>query len=182
VPPRTRSRHLARRHRLPLLPAARETSRKALAQSDPALGARITADRPAVLVRPEPGGRYCWRVAELESALKDPELRGEAIEAIRSMIGTIGVVSRAESGASLAAREAWRGFWRCAPETQKPHLGPRWGFYSQWLRGQDLNLRPSGYEPDELPGCSTPRRNEDAAPTKSSNAALCNSSCKEGYP
>ena len=24
--------------------------------------------------------------------------------------------------------------------------------------GQDLNLRPSGYEPDELPGCSTPRQ------------------------
>ncbi len=26
-----------------------------------------------------------------------------------------------------------------------------------WLRGPDLNRRPSGYEPDELPGCSTPR-------------------------
>ena len=26
-----------------------------------------------------------------------------------------------------------------------------------WLRGTDLNRRPSGYEPDELPDCSTPR-------------------------
>src|SRR5438034_6430067 len=26
-----------------------------------------------------------------------------------------------------------------------------------WERGRDLNPRPSGYEPDELPDCSTPR-------------------------
>ena len=29
--------------------------------------------------------------------------------------------------------------------------------FQGWLRGLDLNQRPSGYEPDELPGCSTPR-------------------------
>ena len=32
-----------------------------------------------------------------------------------------------------------------------------WANWANKLRGQDLNLWPSGYEPDELPDCSTPR-------------------------
>ena len=33
-------------------------------------------------------------------------------------------------------------------------------FYRDWLRGGDLNPRPLGYEPNELPDCSTPRQRE----------------------
>ena len=40
--------------------------------------------------------------------------------------------------------------YKKGPEAMLPTL-------NVWSRGQDLNLRPSGYEPDELPDCSTPQ-------------------------
>ena len=42
-------------------------------------------------------------------------------------------------------------FWECC------YLGLSGvGESCKWLRGLDLNQRPLGYEPNELPGCSTP--------------------------
>src|SRR4029078_2894184 len=40
----------------------------------------------------------------------------------------------------------------------------------RWWRGWDLNPRPSGYEPDELPDCSTPRRTNQATRPPSTTA------------
>ncbi len=42
-----------------------------------------------------------------------------------------------------------------------------------WLRGPDLNRRPSGYEPDELPSCSTPRPNCTATTRDRAVASCC---------
>ena len=49
-------------------------------------------------------------------------------------------------------------FERNQPNEKSIKKAPtKWGFFN-WWRGGDLNSRPSGYEPDELPDCSTPRR------------------------
>ena len=50
--------------------------------------------------------------------------------------------------------------WECSvqPETARGRRirATSWSKY-RWLRGGDLNPRPLGYEPNELPDCSTPR-------------------------
>ena len=49
----------------------------------------------------------------------------------------------------------------CTIVVQVPFRGMKPDFLGElpkgWLRGVDLNHRPLGYEPNELPGCSTPQ-------------------------
>src|SRR6185312_5299349 len=85
-------------------------------------------------------------------------------------------------------RGAWRGFGRIAPGLVKfksirllsegvwkhktPELCSLKGrsrhflllvrMRLNWLRGLDLNQRPQGYEPCELPGCSTPQKDSSS--------------------
>ena len=65
---------------------------------------------------------------------------------------------------------------RSTPETENCSP-PGWANCNLWLRGLDLNQRPSGYEPDELPNCSTPRyvsRHSDGSYTITQLRRKCN--------
>jgi hypothetical protein len=42
-----------------------------------------------------------------------------------------------------------------------------------WVQGLDLNQRPSGYEPDELPGCSTLQQMRKKTVPKGKTLSIC---------
>ena len=93
-------------------------------------------------------------------------MRGAPVRAIQELAGhqEIGTTQRYMhlSPAAIASAIAFSNAanpspletcWRRAPHMPKTIRNKR-GF---WLRGRDLNPRPLGYEPNELPDCSTPR-------------------------
>ena len=51
-----------------------------------------------------------------------------------------------------------------------------------WLRGLDLNQRPLGYEPNELPDCSTPRKYYNGCLLKRTTTSFRNVKWTAGRP
>ena len=86
---------------------------------------------------------------EAQPILLHPNLPGTGGE--RTSIELLGGLAAWRLGAHSSDLRVWR-----TAKSPGNRMIP--GAYCRWLRGLDLNQRPSGYEPDELPGCSTPRQ------------------------
>ena len=102
---------------------------------------------------------YRRKVVELEAVLTDPELGPEAMAAIRAMIARIVLTPAAESGMAAMLEGDLARILICAgaerTNARRVNGGRSMTFRNvkyRWSRGQDLNLRPSGYEFDESPG------------------------------
>jgi site-specific DNA recombinase len=98
------------------------------------------AERPAVLVRRNLAEAYRRRVAGLDSLLANPELRDEAIEAIRSMIERIVVAPRDAGGTSLELHgDLARLRALCSANAKTPPLGET-GFSFSMVAGARFEL------------------------------------------
>ena len=91
---------------------------------------------------------YRARVEALSEVLRDPDHGSEAFEVIRSFVEQVRITP-VNGEVPSNSRANWRASspWLTAPEYPPSDL--RIGHCkSRWLRGLDLNQRPSGYEPE----------------------------------
>ncbi len=100
---------------------------------------------------------YAYWVGRYGVFLKDQQVTSwtteQKVEAILSRLAKEGVSASTQNQGFNAVLF----FYRDALKQEPGPVSSCRPSGENWLRGLDLNQRPSGYEPDELPGCSTPR-------------------------
>ena len=115
------------------------------------LEAKLDAPGPSpVRLHPNLADLYRQKVSELSQALSDPTIRDEAIAILRSLIEEV----RLGFGQDGWTAELQGEITQLVSLGMQNHKAPRPGLRAEALcsakvvAGQDLNLRPSGYEPD----------------------------------